>query len=753
MGRAKKRKLHHATDEDGLDTAPHVGLGATLALLQNPDLPPAGQGSEAESSRHTKILRTETSNGQHPSDSAHWQTLLDRTHIKDSEISQSSAKYPSLKHASSARLQTKIKISDLQALVLYLLADSTAPSWIAVENRRAISKVVIVMLPGLETALFDGRIPMEAISHTNITGSGHDNEANHSQDVRDSSSALSREKDSDQVNTKPGKPRSPDDYYPTELVKADLPEPLKPLADIFTHLWPVSTPGTDKFLRMQSPIQAMLTSPIPVSRDAKNRKGPKPPRGGDTWKDKPTPINAFLATAEDLRDNEFVLHPALCISEGDRLAESEKQEILRARPTDGWKDTNVSSSKAERPPSHEAANESRTAGRWDGNVVLDKLVKPSRPVIDYLTPYSGVTEKMLHSVTTTLEDVQQDLVALLQPDAILIGHSLNADLTALKMTHPYIVDTSIIYPHPVGPPLKSKLKFLAQKYLNREIQKGHGTVGHNSIEDARAVLDLVKQKCDKGPLWGTSEASVESIFKRLDRSGQVSKAVTTARRSGPHVDSQEHDFSFSSKGEVASVEERSEGVDSAVVDWGEPRRGHGAAATYVFGCQGDDAVVKALDVAVNGDREGKLVAGSGSALTWCRLRELEALRGWWNNNRGAGVPPKKGDTANGSSDGAVDSSDAASPSLGELSSAVGTSVDRISRMYESLPPCTAFIVYSGSGDPREMGRLQGLQQQFRREFQSKKWDELSVKWTDVEEQQLRAAVKAARNGLALITVK
>jgi RNA exonuclease 1 len=70
-----------------------------------------------------------------------------------------------------------------------------------------------------------------------------------------------------------------------------------------------------------------------------------------------------------------------------------------------------------------------------------------------------------------------------------------------------------------------------------------------------------------------------------------------------------------------------------------------------------------------------------------------------------------------------------------------------------LPPCTAFIIYSGSGDPREMSRLQTMQATFKREYKIKKWDELSVKWTDVEEQALKKAAKVARDGVGFVGVK
>ena len=78
--------------------------------------------------------------------------------------------------------------------------------------------------------------------------------------------------------------------------------------------------------------------------------------------------------------------------------------------------------------------------------------------------------------------------------------------------------------------MKSSLKWLAQKYLSREIRNRQGQVGHDSVEDALACLDLVKQKCEKGKAWGTSEASGESIFKRLRRSIEAQAGQSDSRR-------------------------------------------------------------------------------------------------------------------------------------------------------------------------------------------------------------------------------
>ncbi|TKS68559.1 RNA exonuclease 5 [Collichthys lucidus] len=54
-------------------------------------------------------------------------------------------------------------------------------------------------------------------------------------------------------------------------------------------------------------------------------------------------------------------------------------------------------------------------------------------VTDSSPLFSGITAAMLRSVTTTLRDVQVKLKTLLLSDAVLVGHSLNNDLMALKV--------------------------------------------------------------------------------------------------------------------------------------------------------------------------------------------------------------------------------------------------------------------------------------------------------------------------------
>ncbi|XP_077548339.1 exonuclease GOR-like [Haemaphysalis longicornis] len=129
---------------------------------------------------------------------------------------------------------------------------------------------------------------------------------------------------------------------------------------------------------------------------------------------------------------------------------------------------------------------------WNGVTVYDSYVKPGSPVLDYNTPFSGVTAETLRNVRTTLQDVQSVLLRLFTASTILVGHGLENDLRVLKLLHDSVVDTSIVFPHHRGLPFRRSLRSLVAAYLNREVQQGPR--GHDSVEDARACMELVLWK-------------------------------------------------------------------------------------------------------------------------------------------------------------------------------------------------------------------------------------------------------------------
>jgi len=163
---------------------------------------------------------------------------------------------------------------------------------------------------------------------------------------------------------------------------------------------------------------------------------------------------------------------------------------------------------------------------FEGIVVFDSLVKPKNAITNYQTQYSGITEDILRDVNVTLQQVssiqyvmssfcsyqpvitdmmqnccnamfltamyykpnrvfthnksilqvQVALLRLLSPATLLVGHSLDSDLRALRLVHPMCVDTALLYPHPRGFPMRLKLKKLAEDYLQLRIQ-GNTTKG------------------------------------------------------------------------------------------------------------------------------------------------------------------------------------------------------------------------------------------------------------------------------------
>ncbi|KAL9043744.1 MAG: hypothetical protein Q9214_003079 [Letrouitia sp. 1 TL-2023] len=653
--------------------------------------------------------------------------------------------YPTLAYAELHTIRSAIGICDLQNLALYCLADGISPQWISVRHHFAVRKAVILCVPGLERGMFDGSIVLDP----------PDNK------LEVHSYVASRT--ADQSNS--GVERtflSPDDYLPVRLASDKLCAPLKPLADIFDRLWPIKAPGDDRFSKLYSPLYAMLYSPVPKSQEekraGKNIKGPKP-SDSSHWKNKRTQVHKYIASRKDLVANKYKLHPAWFDSEEEKEIESRRRGENKQTEEYGWVDTEIKKLEDGVVPESEIEEGSVTAGHtvlavdcemcmdeghelaltrisvvnWDGDVVMDELVKPEKPIADYLTQlacvtslkdadakigprYSGITQEKLEHINTSVSDIQGRLLELISPRTILIGHSLNSDLDALKMTHPFIIDTSLVYPHHRGPPLKNSLRWLAQKYLNREIQKG-GALGHNSVEDSLACMDLVKLKCERGSKWGTSEASSESIFDRLSRTSQK---------------------------EARDTDNGGLGKTSTIIDYGAHEKAFAQKASTCIGCNSDSEVVDGVKRAALGGIVD-LVSLGGVDFTWARLRELEAHRGWMGDDRSIVTKFLDGQTF---------STKAVDPSVESLSTIVTSTVSKISEIHSNLPPRTLFIVYTGNGDPRDLIRLQEMKNTFRREYEEQHigWENLSVKWTDQEEQALAKACKKARQGIGFVTI-
>lgn len=700
------------------------------------------------------------SSGETQSNKNGWQTVNRERRGRGEQIRETESElHPAITHSNNARLQRHLTITDFRELITYLLLGTKAPYWVAIRHRGAIRKVVALMIPGLEVGMFNGQIALREEDLDESTAQDDAMSPQWSQENGLSTVTGKSKKEYAVRGSKNGAMQhrdTPDDYYPVKIDIHTLPAALQSFGKVFSHAWPVRAATDDRLTKVFSPVFGILTAPSERLREERHVKGVKPIKA-ERYENKNTPITEYLATIEDLQENEYPLHLAF------GTTDSAKEVLLACRNKyhqtidDGWVDSRVHRLEDGDVLEQDTESSTGTAGRkilavdcemvktaanpltlarvsvvdWDGNVVLDELVKPEQPVIDYVTFYSGITEEMLKPVTTTIGDIQKRLLEIVTPQTILVGHSLESDLKALKFAHPFIIDTVLQYPHPRGPPLKSGLSFLAEKYLGKRMKRDRVEGGHDSIEDARAALELIKLKCWKGPSFGTSEGNGESIFKRLRR---------TARLKSASADADAEEFKA-----------------GAVVDWGDPSRGHGAAANIVISCKTDAEVVEGIKRVVNSSNTNEADSEAASSteavdFVWARFRELEAIRGWWSSSSPGDTEEHRQNVFDrySSTDPTKDPTAPTPEALGKTVKQVAVNVADV---YAALPTCTAFIVYSGSGDMREVFRLGDIQRQFRREYATRKWEELSVRWTDNESQALRSAVKKAREGVGFVVVK
>lgn len=131
---------------------------------------------------------------------------------------------------------------------------------------------------------------------------------------------------------------------------------------------------------------------------------------------------------------------------------------------------------------------------YHGSVLFDKYVKPSQPVTNFRTRWSGIRRHHLYNAMPFTEAREQILKIL--EGKVVVGHSVYHDFEVLDMLHPghMVRDTSTarLLGRLAGFPRErcASLKILSRKLLNRDIQTGRN--GHSSVEDARASLDLYK---------------------------------------------------------------------------------------------------------------------------------------------------------------------------------------------------------------------------------------------------------------------
>ncbi|KAG0244985.1 hypothetical protein BGX31_008205 [Mortierella sp. GBA43] len=602
------------------------------------------ENSKAEGSRDAKKRK--------PDDDTEYETKLSKAERKllkkkNKEFTRKSEGDGGRPCFMLSRNYNRLNIKDVRDLVLYLLTETKTLPWIMVKNKFNIHKTVLLHIPGFDPQLFN-------------------------------------------VNA-----QHPDADKPIAWTEKATRGPVTELRHMrtFFDVMNVMKVGGDK-TRIFPPVETLLSVPLSNSEKAKRdaeRKSKK--KSAATL----TPEN-YMITVGDFKEYDFPLPSYLDPERGLQKDWVETQQ----RTSDSTTPKKMIAMDCEMVLTT-AGSELARISLVDENkaVVLDELVKPDNRIVDYLTQYSGITAEGLKNVSTKLTDVQEKLQKLITHDTILVGHSLENDLKVLKFAHPFIIDTTVIYHHTRGPPFRPSLKWLAYKWLSKEIQNGRQT-GHDSVEDACACMDLVKLKLHEGPGFGEYNQDSQSIFTRL------------ARNSAPR---------------------RSAAIDSETVP------GETFAAT-VIKAKTDEEVTKGVTEAI-----------SNHNFVWARLTAMEINHGKRESlahKDEDGIGSQMLDPASSTS--ATDEHTATDDEIREAMRRIDNSVAAI---VDALPANAALIVTSGEGDTREVQRLQERQKRFQKLYSTVQLSSIPKEdqFLDEDQKLLHKAVDRAKNGVCFFMVK
>lgn len=340
---------------------------------------------------------------------------------KSDQFSNAKDNYPILSLRELHKLQSSITVLDLQDLILHCLADGKMLRWVTVKNAQKVKKAVVLFVPGLEKGMFDSSITLdeEEINKDFFEKPGlSDDGAGHKLQSTSISNVASMVAN-DETKIKMA-PISPDDFMPIRMVIDEVPTPLKPLAAIFTYQWPVKASGDDRLSKIHSPVHTLLTTPITKSEESKRHKhemsnNSKSTKTGSTQKYERTPITAFIASIEELKENDYAIHSVYLntpeMKEREAIRRKNAMETSDGGIEAGWMDTAVMNLEEGDVLEKETQAGSVTAGRrvlaidcemcrvtggelaltrisvvdWEGKILMDELAKPYKKIIDYLT--------------------------------------------------------------------------------------------------------------------------------------------------------------------------------------------------------------------------------------------------------------------------------------------------------------------------------------------------------------------------------
>ncbi|KAF8828516.1 hypothetical protein HHX47_DHR3000017 [Lentinula edodes] len=599
--------------------------------------------------------------------------------------------------------QRAIGIEEVRDLALHIIADAPPPNWLRIENAQLIPKVVVILVPGLTPDVLG--IPPPPTS------------------------ALRN----------PNRPISiplPPRQDPLNPTPTSVPTSVPFIGSTFSHACPTRAPGDQT--KMHSVLSTFFNLPISGAEKKRRLEVKAKVKTSEYGSSDPS---EYILTVEQMIENEYPIPSYMADVDNERppgWVETPEETKLGDQDQNPRPRRKVYGIDCEMCTTEDGKELTRVCMiDYDTQlVVYDQLVIPNKPVVDYLTRWSGITAESLATATTTFAEAQANVLKLLSPVSshipkanpfstkpsvasssaplltpILLGHSLESDLKALKIAHSFCVDTALIYSHPRGRPFKPGLAWLTKKWCGREIQtRGEG--GHDPEEDARATMELVRKKVENGHEFGEFKADLEGLFERMGRAVKRSSTSTVSTGTG------------------------GEKIRTAVVDHGNPGVMHGNKASTSIGCKDDDEVVKnAVELVGSHD------------FVFVRLMGLAGVRGW--------ITPRV--NVSDSTPALIPAADPpASPTSEAFSSALLATSAHLQTIHSSLPPRTALLIFTGHSDPRKMSELNkrkaGFEAAIRKGVSTDQLSE-NERWSAADMRELEEAVEVAKRGFLFLGVK
>lgn len=208
-----------------------------------------------------------------------------------------------------------------------------------------------------------------------------------------------------------------------------------------------------------------------------------------------------------------------------------------------------------------------------GELIVNSLVHPRQPVIDWRTQIHGISPAGLSVARAqglTLDGWQAataELFKHVDRDTVLIGQSLQYDLAALHIRHTRVVDSAILASEAVfgtkGKPrywglgLKNLCSELLGLKIREEAPLGVSKV-HDGLEDVLAAREVVLYWLEQPAAVKTWARGKRNGFRRApgqSRKGRRGKTRTRSQQRDPWANDQRQDNNYYTSDEVLRWED------------------------------------------------------------------------------------------------------------------------------------------------------------------------------------------------------